>query len=306
MRVVVTGVNGQVGAEVARAFGGRGQLRVHDRMTMDVSRADEISRVLREDRPQVIVNAAAYTAVDQAEEEPALAHAVNAVAPGVMAEEARKLGALLVHFSTDYVFDGAKSGPYVEADATNPLGTYGRSKREGEQAVLSSGCRHVVLRTSWVYGPRGRNFLLTMLRLAQTRDEVRVVDDQHGAPTSSLQLARATLALFAGREAREITAADVDRVGESSGLYHATASGEVTWCGFARALFERWPKLSDPPPRVPRVVAIPTSEYPTPVRRPANSRLSSAKLFDTFRVSLGPWEGALDETLRIKASELEK
>lgn len=305
MKVVVAGANGQVGAEVARLFGGRARLRVHDRQTMDVSQPAQIVRALREDAPDVIVNAAAYTAVDQAESEAALAHAVNAEAPRVMAEEARRLGALLVHYSTDYVFDGTKAGPYVESDAPHPLGTYGRSKLAGEQAVAASGCRHVILRTSWIYGPRGKNFLLTMLRLAATRDEVRVVDDQRGAPTSSLQLARATVALFAGREARALVAADAARVGEASGIYHASASGEVTWCGFARAIFERWPKLVDPAPRVPRVVAIPSSEYPTPVQRPANSRLSGQKLFETFRVSLEPWEAGLDETLRIKAAELQ-
>jgi dTDP-4-dehydrorhamnose reductase len=302
MRVMVTGARGQVGAAVVDAFRDAAEVVAHDRTTLDLAKPDEIRARVREARPALIVNAAAYTAVDRAQSEPEAAHAVNAAAPGILAEEAHRLGVLLVHYSTDYVFDGTKAGPYVEDDSTNPLGAYGRSKLEGERAIAAVGGAHVVLRTSWVYGPRGKNFLLTMLQLAKTRDEVRVVDDQVGAPTSCLQLAHATLALFALGEARPIDAADLARVAARRGLYHATASGAVSWHGFARAIFDRWATLSPEPFRAPRLVAIPTREYPTPTPRPANSRLACHRLESAFGLRLETWESGLDETLRVLAS----
>lgn len=302
IRVLVTGAGGQVGADVARALRSRAEVIALDRAGLDLARPEAIERCVREARPGLIVNAAAYTAVDRAESEPDLAHAVNARAPGILGAEAKRCGALLVHYSTDYVFDGTKRGPYVETDPTAPLGVYGASKLEGERAVAASGCAHVILRTSWVYAPRGRNFLLTMLRLAKERDEIRVVDDQHGAPTASCELARATVALFTTQEdARPIGEADLERASAKGGLYHATAAGETTWFGFASAIFEAWSRKGGPTFKAPRLVAIPSSEYPTPARRPANSVLSCELLARTFGVRLAHWREGLAEALSTLA-----
>ncbi|MBC8023347.1 MAG: dTDP-4-dehydrorhamnose reductase [Burkholderiales bacterium] len=284
MRVLVTGAGGQVGGAVARVLEGRAQVAAYDRATLDLEKPDDIRFCLREARPEVIVNAGAYTAVDRAEVEEDRARAVNAVAPGILGEEAKRAGALLIHYSTDYVFDGELERPYVETDATRPLSAYGRTKLEGERAVAASGCRYLILRTSWVYGPRGRNFMLTMLRFAAERDMLRIVDDQRGAPTSSAQLARATAALL-----------DASR--EHSGIYHASASGVTTWFGFAGAIFEaRRRKLGDAF-RIPKLVPITTAEYPTPAKRPANSVLSNAKLENVFGLALGDWREGLEEAL---------
>ena len=282
MRVLLTGCRGQVGLEVARALRSACKVIAHDRASLDLADATQIAARVREARPHVIVNAAAYTAVDRAETDVAAASAVNALAPGVLGEECRRAGALLVHFSTDYVFDGTKPSPYVESDATNPLNVYGRTKLDGERAIAASGCDHLILRTSWVYGPHGKNFLLTMLRLGAERDELRVVDDQRGAPTSSLQLARLTRELLLER--------GLARARAASGVYHATAGGETTWCGFARAIFERQE-------RRPRVTPIPSSEYPTPARRPANSVLDTGRLSAALQLRLSDWQTGLDETL---------
>ena len=283
MRVLVTGARGQVGAEVARALQGRAEVIAHDRSTLDLADRDQIAARVREARPDAIVNAAAYTAVDRAESDEANARTVNAVAPGILAEEARRSAALLVHYSTDYVFDGTKQGAYVETDATNPLNAYGRTKLEGERAIAASGCAHVILRTSWVYGPQGGNFIRTMLRLALEREELRVVADQRGAPTSSLQLARATVEILG-------------KARGAPGLYHATAAGETTWFEYARAIFEEKSRR-DTAFRVPRLVPIATRDYPTPARRPANSVLDSSRLAQAFGIRLGPWRDALVETL---------
>jgi dTDP-4-dehydrorhamnose reductase len=281
-RVLVTGCGGQVGAEVVRALGADAEVIAHDRASLDLARPAQIAERIREARAQVVVNAAAYTAVDRAESDEAAAHAINAAAPGVIGEECRRCDALLIHFSTDYVFDGAKRGPYVEGDPVNPLNAYGRTKLEGERAVAASGCRHLVLRTSWVYGPHGRNFLLTMLRLGRERDELRVVDDQRGAPTSSIQLGRLTRELVLGAAPPA----------QASGVYHATAAGETTWFGFAEAIFARQPKR-------PRLVPIASSEYPTPARRPANSVLSSERLASVLGARIGDWRSGLDEVLAV-------
>lgn len=301
IRVLVTGAGGQVGADVVRMLAGRAEVAAHDRSSLDLAQPAQIEARLREARPHVIVNAAAYTAVDRAESEPDAARAVNAVAPRVLAEAARRSGALLVHYSTDYVFDGRKAAPYEEDDATAPLGVYGATKLEGERAIAATGCAHVILRTSWVYAPRGKNFMLTMLKLAQTRSELRVVDDQRGAPTSSLQLARATMALLAGAQHRELTAQDAERVGRASGIYHATAAGATTWCGFARAIFASWARRA-PSFTPPTVVPITTAEYPTPARRPANSVLSSARLAQAFGVRIPEWSEGLEEALSVLAA----
>jgi len=297
IRVLVTGAGGQVGAEVARALEGRAEVAARDRAALDLADPKALANAVRELRPALIVNAGGYTAVDRAESEPTQAHAVNAVAPGVLAEEARRVGALLVHFSTDYVFDGSKRTPYVETDPTGPLGEYGRSKLAGEAAVAAAGGAHLVLRTSWVYGPRGRNFLLTMLRAGAERQELRVVDDQRGAPTSSLQLASLVARLLVPEEGvREPGEADLERLKAASGTYHATAAGETTWHGFAQAIFDGW-CVRLPTYRRPRLIAIPTSEYPTPARRPANSVLSNARLEAAFGTRIGDWAPGLEAVL---------
>jgi dTDP-4-dehydrorhamnose reductase len=287
MRVLVTGRAGQVGAEVVQALQGFAEVIAHDRSTLDLADPAQVAARVREARPDAIVNAAAYTAVDQAETDAEAARRVNATGPGVLAEEAKRTGALLIHYSTDYVFDGTKAAPYVETDATNPLGTYGRTKLEGERAIAASGCDHLILRTSWVYGPHGRNFLITMLRLGAQREELRIVDDQRGAPTSSAQLGRLTRALLEREPALR----------EKGGVYHATAAGETTWRRFAEAIFAGAARRAGPAFRTPRVVPITTAEYPTPARRPANSVLDNARLEQAFGVRLGDWREGLDEAL---------
>jgi len=273
LKILLTGRNGQVGWELQRSLAPLGQVTAADRATLDLADADAIRRAVRAARPEVIVNAAAYTAVDRAESEPALAHAINATAVGVLAEETRRLGALLVHYSTDYIFDGTKPAPYVEDDAPNPINAYGASKLAGERALQSSGCAYLILRTSWVYGPRGSNFMRTVLRLARERPQLEVVDDQVGAPTSSLAIARATAQLL--------------RPG-ARGVYHLSAAGAVSWCGFARAVLAR-AGIATP------VRAIRTEDYPTPARRPRNSRLDCSRLRTDFGLSLAPWEEQLSE-----------
>lgn len=273
MRILLTGAGGQVGWELKSALAGLGEVQALDRAALDLADVPRIIATMRAQRPDVIVNAAAYTAVDRAESDRDAAFAVNATAPRVLAEEAKRAGALLVHYSTDYVFDGTKTSPYVEEDATGPINVYGESKLAGEQAIARSGCRYLILRTSWVYGPRGKNFFLTMRRLGKERSELRVVDDQVGAPTSSLAIARATAQLLKrGTE----------------GLYHMSAGGETTWCGFARAILAH-AGIATP------VTGIRTEDYPTPARRPRNSRLDCARLKTAAGVALASWEEQLAE-----------
>jgi dTDP-4-dehydrorhamnose reductase len=285
-RVLVTGSGGQVGAEVARELRAQHEVLAFDRAGLDLADATQLALRVREARPDVIVNAAAYTAVDRAESQEGAARAVNAIAPGVLGEEALRLGALLIHYSTDYVFDGTKASPYVEDDPTHPINAYGRTKLEGERAIAASGCRHIVLRTSWVYGPRGANFLLTMLRLAGERTELRVVDDQRGAPTSSLALARATRDLLGKPHAH--------------GIYHASAAGATSWHGFAGEIFARRAR-DDASFKAPRLIPIATSEYPTPARRPANSLLSNGRLDAETGVRLADWREGLAEVMSALA-----
>jgi dTDP-4-dehydrorhamnose reductase len=276
VKILLTGRNGQVGYELERALAPLGEVIALDRARLDLSDPTAIQRVVRDTRPEVIVNAAAYTAVDRAESELALANAINGVAPGVFAEEARRCGALVLHYSTDYVFDGEKKTPYVEDDAASPINVYGKTKLDGERAIEGSGCRYLILRTSWVYGPRGHNFLKTVLRLARERSELRMVDDQVGAPTSSAAIALATVEML-GRAGPE-------------GLFHMTASGETSWRGFAEAIVARNHLQVS-------VVGIASQDYPTPARRPRNSRLDNSKLKNAYGLTIGSWEHQLDEVV---------
>lgn len=282
--ILVTGVNGQVGYELARTLQGLGKVIAVDRSVMDLSNLDQVRAVVRDLRPTLIVNPAAYTAVDKAEQESDLAMRINGEAPGVLAEEAKKLGAALIHYSTDYVFNGEKQGAYVEDDATDPQNVYGRTKLAGEQAIAASGVNHLVLRTSWVYGTRGKNFLLTMQRLGAERPELKVVADQFGAPTWSNTIAVATAHVVS----QSIAADSATWWQKYSGTYHLTASGETSWCGFAKAILDT--TLGE---KAPAVLPIPSSDYPVPARRPANSRLSGRKLTETFGLEMPSWEDAM-------------
>jgi dTDP-4-dehydrorhamnose reductase len=298
IRVLVSGAGGQVGAEVARELEGRAEVLARERAGLDLAQPASIREAVRAARPDLIVNCAAYTAVDRAETDREAAHAVNAVGPGVLAEEARRCGALLVHFSTDYVYDGSKPAPYVEGDAVNPLSVYGATKLDGERAVAASGAAHLILRTSWVYGPRGRNFLFTMLRLGRERPELRIVDDQKGAPTSSRALARLVReVLDRGGDTDEISREELERVSAASGIYHATAAGATTWFGFAQAIFDEMLRQRRLDFAAPRLVPIATRDYPTPARRPANSVMSNAKLQAAFGASIADWRSGLEEVV---------
>ena len=291
MRILLTGVNGQVGTDLLPLLQPLGEVIAASRAECDLASVEAIRKLVAALRPDVIVNPAAYTAVNDAEAHSELAYAINATAPGVLAEEARKSGAMLVYYSTDYVFDGAKPGAYTEDDVPAPLNVYGASKLAGERAVAAAGGRFLVLRTSWVYGANGNNFLKTILRLAAEREELKIVDDQVGAPTSSLQLAQATARLV-----RQLSAKTEPEF--PSGLYHATAGGSVSWCGFARAIVETVKAEAGEPLRVRRILPIRSEEYPTPARRPLNSVLSNEKFERTFGFRLGSWQQGLAEVAR--------
>ena len=266
----------------ALAGGGGGAVEVValDHAALDLADADAVVAAVRGARPGLIVNAAAYTAVDRAESEPGLADAINTRAPGILAEEAKRAGALLIHYSTDYVFDGAAAAPYDELAAPNPVNAYGRSKLGGERAIAAAGAPSLVLRTSWVYGLRGRNFLTTMRKLAVEREEIKVVADQIGTPNWTRSLAEAT-ALLVGRGAADLA--------ERAGLYHLSGGGSTSWFDFARAIFAEADR--------PSVVPITSAEYPTAARRPRNSVLASGKFADTFGFALPPWEESLHACL---------
>jgi dTDP-4-dehydrorhamnose reductase len=284
-RILLTGGSGQIGWELRRALAPLGEVVAPGRGELDLCRPETLREAVRHLAPALVVNAAAHTAVDAAESEPEAAHAANAVAPGVLAQEAAHAGALLVHYSTDYVFDGSAEAPYAEDDATGPLGVYGRTKLDGERAVRAAGGPHLIFRTAWVYGARGRNFLRTILRLAAERDELRVVDDQHGAPTWSRMVAEGTAAVLS-----RCVSADGFRLPEGTGgTYHMSAAGETTWCGFARRIVESVPSAG----REVRVAAVSSGEYPTLARRPRRSVLSCQRLASEFGIALPPWEEQL-------------
>lgn len=292
MRILLTGKHGQIGFELQRALAPIGEVCAVDQLECDLSNVSAMRELVRSSKPDVIVNAAAYTAVDKAESESNLAHAVNAVAPGVLGEEAAKLGAWVVHYSTDYVFDGAKLGAYIEDDLTNPQSVYGRTKRDGEIMLQASGARHLIFRTSWVVGAHGNNFAKTILRLALERDHLDVVADQYGAPTSASLLADVTALLV--RQTRS-------RCGENFafGSYHLVAGGETTWCDYARFVVSEALAAGRPLMLSPDAIhAIPSSEYPTAAKRPANSRLDTRKLRDHFGLEMPNWQSGVRHTLQ--------
>jgi dTDP-4-dehydrorhamnose reductase len=285
LRILLTGHTGQVGCELERSLAPIGEVVALDRAALDLARPGSVADVVRLIGPDLIVNAAAYTAVDRAESEPLSCFAVNAESVAVLAQEAARLGALLVHYSTDYVFDGAKRAPYVESDPAAPINVYGRSKLEGERQIARSGCRHLILRTSWVYAIRGTNFVLTMLKLARERPQLRVVSDQIGAPTWARDIAAATLAALNRPEPVE-------------GLYHVTAAGSTTWFDFAKRVLQL-AGLATP------VVPISTAEYPTAAARPAYSVLDSGRFQQATGFRIGSWDARLAACFgdRLTASE---
>ncbi len=282
-RILVIGKMGQVGWELRRTLAPLGRLVCIDYPEVDLAEGASLRHWVRETAPNLIINAAAYTAVDKAESEPDRAMKINGVAPGILAEETKKIGALLVHYSTDYIFDGAKAEPYVETDPPNPLGAYGRSKLAGDQAVVQVDGNYVIFRLCWVYGARGSNFMLTILRLAREREKLRVVRDQIGSPTWSRLIAEATaLALkqvIAGPDA-----------GAYKGVYHLSAGGQTSWHGFAESIVALMPTAEK---KCRQVEAITTPEYPLPARRPAWSVLSGEKLARTFGLRLPDWAESL-------------
>ncbi len=282
LKILLLGKNGQLGWELQRSLSCVGEVVALGHADADFAHPQDLATVVANHKPHIIVNAAAYTAVDKAESDSRNAYAVNAEAPAVLAQAAKICGALLVHYSTDYVFDGAHTKPWQEADPTGPLNVYGASKLKGEQAIIHSGCQYLIFRTSWVYGSRGGNFAKTMLRLAQERDELKVIDDQHGAPTGADWLA--------DMSARAIvqTLADPSK----QGLYHAAVSGETSWHGYASYVIEQ-AKALQYPIKAQAIHAVETSAFPTPAVRPINSRLNTRKLQLAFNIHCPPWQAGV-------------
>ena len=292
MKILLFGKNGQVGWELQRSLAPLGELTALDfdnpTLCADLTNLEGIRQTIQAIAPDVIVNAAAHTAVDKAEGEPALANTINALAPEVMAQEAKRLNAWLVHYSTDYVFDGSGNQAWIEADATGPLSTYGQSKLDGEKAISSTGCQHLIFRTSWVYGARGGNFAKTMLKLAKERDALKVINDQIGAPTGADLLADVT--------AHAIRYAVQN--GDVSGLYHLVAAGETSWHAYAQFVIE-YARQTGVEIKVPAnaIEAVPTSVFPTPAKRPLNSRLNTQKLQSTFGLQIPHWQTGVTRML---------
>ena len=292
MKILLLGKNGQVGWELQRSLAPLGEVLALDRHSTpycgDLSQPERLAQTVLDWRPDVIVNAAAHTAVDKAESEPELARCLNATAPAALAQAAAQIGALLVHYSTDYVFNGQGDQPWQEGDATGPLSVYGQTKREGEQAIVASGCAHLIFRTSWVYAARGGNFAKTMLRLAAERERLTVIDDQFGAPTGADLIADVTAhAIRASLQQPAL-----------GGLYHLVASGQTTWHGYASHVIAQ-ARLIQPglALKVSEIAPVPTSAFPTPAQRPLNSRLATHKLQDTFGVVLSPWQQGVNRML---------
>ena len=296
-RVLLLGAGGQLGMQLARRLAGEVELTALTRAQVDLSNADAVRAAVRNSAAEIVINAAAYTAVDKAESEPELAHAVNAIAPGVIAEEVARTGRWMIHYSTDYVFDGSGTTPWVETDATGPLNVYGQSKLDGELAIAATGAKHVILRTSWVYAEEGKNFLHTMLRLGRERDELKIVADQVGAPTTAEAITEATRAILAKLAADNQTRDNLSQDNSSQdnldavGVYHLACAGDTSWCGFAEAIFAAFAAQQ----KAPRVLPIPTEAYPTPAKRPGNSRLNCAKFTERFGFTMPHWHAALAE-----------
>jgi len=284
-KILIFGRVGQVGWELRHKLACLGEVSNVDFPEIDFSKPDTVREVIRAAAPTVIVNAAAYTAVDKAEATPEPAYAINATGPALIAEEAKRIGALMVHYSTDYVYDGSKQSPWVETDKPAPLNVYGASKLAGDEAIAAVGGDYLILRTSWVYGARGGNFLLTMLRLAKERPELRIVDDQTGSPTTSECIAQATATILS-----QVLAPSGNGLDGRSGTYHLTNSGETTWFGFAKEFLTKQPVC-------PTLTPIPSSSYPVPAKRPVNSVLSCEKIAKTFGVRMPSWQLALDLVL---------
>jgi dTDP-4-dehydrorhamnose reductase len=299
LRILLTGKKGQIGAKLAMLLPRLGEVAAFDRNELDLSNPDRVRRAIRDVQPNMIVNAAAYTAVDLAEREEEQARIINVDAPALMAEEAKRIGALLMHYSTDYVFDGSSSVPYVETDQPNPINVYGKTKLAGEEAIRAVGGPHVIFRTAWVYGTTGRNFLLTILRLATEREELRIVRDQIGAPSCSHEIAKGTASVLA-----QLSHQGLEAISRFSGTYHMTATGKTSWFEFAEAILEEASRM---PRGIPwfetvtkgqslvtrRVTAIATEEYATPARRPAYSVLSNFRLMEDFGLELPAWSAQL-------------
>ena len=294
--ILLTGATGQVGGELINTLSPLGEVIAPPRSTLDLTNLQSIRDTIRTLRPRWIVNPAAYTAVDKAESEPDLAYAINRDAVRAIGEEAATIGAGVIHFSTDYVFDGTGTKPYVETDPTNPVSVYGASKLAGEQALAQTGAAHLIFRTSWVYGARGKNFLLTILKLAREREHLRIVGDQHGAPTWSRDLAQMTAHVISQAEATTNGQDLNSALARSSGIYHASGTGETTWHGFA-AEAVRQQREREPDTRFAEIEAITTAEYPTPAKRPANSRLNCTKLQQQFNWSMPEWRESLRHVL---------
>ncbi|HEX6735745.1 MAG TPA: dTDP-4-dehydrorhamnose reductase [Azonexus sp.] len=297
MTILLLGKDGQVGWQLQRSLAPHGPVVACGRSECDLADLDQVRRVLREVQPSVIVNAAAYTAVDKAEAEPDLAQRVNAEAPAILAAAAAVSGALLVHYSTDYVYDGGKATPWVESDPTGPLGVYGRSKLAGEEAIRAAGCRSLIFRTSWVFGARGGNFVKTILRLAREKDSLNVVADQVGSPTPAALIATVTGVALAMLRRGELLAPDESR------LYHLTAARPVSWCEFARTIVGLAGAMPGFDLRLaPEAIrAIGTADYPTPARRPANSRLDCRRLENDFGLQMPDWQPYLERMLQLLA-----
>jgi dTDP-4-dehydrorhamnose reductase len=297
-RILVTGASGQVGGELLHTLAPFGEVVAPTRAEMDLADTASIQTFVRALRPRWIVNAAAYTAVDKAESEQALAYAINAEAVRTLAIEAEALGAPVLHFSTDYVFSGQSTQPYIETDITGPLGVYGATKLAGEQALQASGATALIFRTSWVYGATGKNFLRTILKLARERGELRIVADQYGAPTWSRDLAHIAARVIAHCEriAAESSTTISEAAARHSGIYHSSGSGETTWAGFATEAIHQL-QLREPDTKLATITPIPSTEYPTPAARPTNSRMSNEKLFQTFGYRMMDWRESLTEVL---------
>ena len=295
MKILLLGKNGQVGWELQRSFAPLGEMLALDRHSThycgDLSKPEELAQTVLAFKPDFIVNAAAHTAVDKAESEPELAKVLNTDAPAALAKAAAQVGAWLVHYSTDYVFDGSGTHARQEGEGTGPLSVYGQTKLDGEQAITASGCKYLIFRTSWVYAARGGNFAKTMLRLAQERDKLTVINDQHGAPTGADLIADVTAHALRQVQATQNVA--------FSGVYHLVASGETTWHGYASHVIEEAKRISPALGwKVDEVAPVPTSDFHTPATRPLNSRLSTAKLQQAFGLVLPPWQQGVDRMLK--------